>query len=93
MSDSLRSILISFASLFFFWASPAAAETLRFMHWQDGMTAKSAWWADIVSRFEAKHPGVTVETNQVTFAQYLPTLEAMIAGNNLPDVFLVTTRP
>ena len=33
------------------------------------------------------HPNVQIENNFVPFAQYLPTLEAMIAGDELPDVF------
>ena len=61
--------------------------TLRVMHWTDTMIMESEWWSSIVEGFEAQHPNVTIETNFVPFAQYLPTLEAMIAGEELPDVF------
>jgi raffinose/stachyose/melibiose transport system substrate-binding protein len=70
---------------------PASAQdeeiTLRVMHWTGTMTMESDWWREIVEGFEAQHPNVTVETNFVAFEQYLPTLEAMIAGEELPDVF------
>ena len=73
-------------------AVPAFAQgdekiTLRVMHWTDTMTMQSEWWSSIVEGFEAQHPNVTVETNFIPFAQYLPSLEAMIAGEELPDVF------
>ena len=61
--------------------------TLRVMHWTDTMTDESEWWSSIVKGFEAEHPNVTIETNFIPFAQYLPSLEAMIAGEELPDVF------
>ncbi len=61
--------------------------TLRVMHWTDTMTDESEWWSSIVEGFEAEHPNVTIETNFIPFAQYLPSLEAMIAGEELPDVF------
>jgi raffinose/stachyose/melibiose transport system substrate-binding protein len=70
---------------------PASAQdeeiTLRVMHWTSTMTMETEWWSNIVKGFEAEHPNVTIETNFVPFAQYLPTLEAMIAGEELPDVF------
>ncbi len=73
-------------------AVPALAQddepvTLRVMHWTDTMTDESEWWRSIIDGFEAQHPNVTVETNFIPFAQYLPALEAMIAGEELPDVF------
>ena len=61
--------------------------TLRIMHWTDRMTDQNEWWTDILAGFQELHPNVTFENNFVPFAQYLPTLEAMIAGDELPDVF------
>jgi len=89
---SIRKVLaVLFILSFVVGTLPAAAQeekvTLRVMHWTDTMTMESEWWSSIVKGFEAQHPNVTVETNFVPFAQYLPTLEAMIAGDELPDVF------
>lgn len=60
---------------------------LTFMHWQETTVAGSAWWDQITQGFEAAHPGVKVQTNFVTFAQYMTTLDTMIAGGTLPDIF------
>jgi raffinose/stachyose/melibiose transport system substrate-binding protein len=61
--------------------------TLKVMHWSDAMSSESEWWNEILDGFTELHPNVTIENNFVPFAQYLPTLEATIAGNELPDVF------
>lgn len=61
--------------------------TLHLMHWTGAMVDKTPWWHELTAGFEAQHPGVTVETNFVAFPQYLPTLQAMIAGGSLPDLF------
>jgi raffinose/stachyose/melibiose transport system substrate-binding protein len=61
--------------------------TLRIMHWSDSMSSESVWWNEILQGFQELYPNVTIENNFVPFAQYLPTLEAMIAGEELPDVF------
>ncbi len=63
------------------------AQTLTVMHWNQAMVKGTAWWDEITSGFEAAHPGVTIESNFVTFNQYLPTLTSMSAGDQLPDVF------
>jgi raffinose/stachyose/melibiose transport system substrate-binding protein len=70
--------------------SPAVAQTpvtLRVMHWTNSMVKGSDWWDQITGGFEQAHPGVTIESNYVAFPQYLPSLEAMTAGGELPDVF------
>lgn len=53
----------------------------------DQLTRDTPWFDAVLSKFEADHPGVTIEINDLPFPQYLPTLEAMIAGDELPDVF------
>jgi raffinose/stachyose/melibiose transport system substrate-binding protein len=45
------------------------------------------WFDKILKGFEDKHPGVTIEAVDLPFPQYLPALESMIAGNELPDIF------
>ena len=63
--------------------------TLRMMSYDttDQLTRETAWFDKVLSDFEALHPGVTIEVNDLPFPQYLPTLEAMIAGDELPDIF------
>lgn len=65
----------------------AADTTLHVMSWEPMQTAGTPWWDKITAGFEAKHPGVKIETNFVPFNQYLTTLAAMTAGNSLPEVF------
>ncbi len=89
---SIRKVLVVlFVLVLVVGTMPAGAQeekiTLRVMHWTGTMTMESDWWSSIVKGFEEQHPNVTVETNFVAFEQYLPTLEAMIAGDELPDVF------
>lgn len=61
--------------------------TLRIMHWAPEQVEGTAWWDEIIQGFEETHSGVTIESNFLPFAQYLPTLEAMTAASELPDVF------
>ncbi len=68
-------------------AAPGEAITLRIMHWDTQMVEETDYWNVILRGFEEQHPGVTVENNFVPFGQYLTTLEAMAAGEELPDVF------
>jgi ABC-type glycerol-3-phosphate transport system substrate-binding protein len=64
-----------------------ADTTLHVMSWEPVQVDGTPWWDKITQGFEAQHPGVKIETNFVTFSQYLPTLTSMAAGNSLPDVF------
>jgi ABC-type glycerol-3-phosphate transport system substrate-binding protein len=69
-------------------SSAAMADTtLHVMSWEPEQVDGTPWWDAITHGFEAAHPGVKIETNFVTFNQYLTTLAAMTAGNSLPDVF------
>jgi ABC-type glycerol-3-phosphate transport system substrate-binding protein len=64
-----------------------ADTTLHVMSWEPDQVDGTPWWDKITHGFEAQHPGVRIESNFVTFNQYLTTLAAMTAGNSLPDVF------
>lgn len=52
----------------------------------------TAWFDAVLKKFEADHPGVTVEVNSLAFPQYGPALETMISGKELPDVFYGQTQ-
>ena len=69
-------------------AFPALADTtLHVMSWQSAYVTGTDYWDKTVAGFEADNPGVKVESNFVAFSQYLSTLTAMIAADELPDVF------
>ena len=74
-------------SLALFNAPVMADTTLHIMSWEATQVDGTDWWDKITKGFEAAHPGVKIESNFVTFNQYLTTLAAMTAGNSLPDVF------
>lgn len=61
--------------------------TINVMSWEPLLVEGTDWWDEITDGFEAKHPGVTIESNFVPFNQYLTTLAAMTAGDSLPDLF------
>ena len=85
-----RYLLLVTVLVLFTMAAPTLSQeqiTLRVMHWKDNAIDGTPWWDELIAGFEAAHPGVTVETNFVPFDQYLPGLEAMTAGEELPDVF------
>lgn len=68
--------------------APVEEVTLTIQHWQPSLVVENApWWGEILSGFEAEHPGVTVVNNFVPFAEYLTTLETQLAGDQLPDIF------
>jgi raffinose/stachyose/melibiose transport system substrate-binding protein len=87
-----RALLI-FTILLLFVIAPATLSqdqiTLRMMSYDttDQLIRETPWVDAILSEFEAMHPGLTIEINDIPFPQYLPTLEAMIAGDELPDIF------
>ena len=77
----------AFAALASTTTAAWADTPLHVMSWEPEQVDGTAWWDAITHGFEAAHPGVKIETNFVTFNQYLTTLAAMTAGNSLPDVF------
>lgn len=85
-----KAFVLAAAAAISLWSGsiPATAQTtLRVMSWEPMQVAGTPWWDKITQGFEAANPGVTIETNFVTFNQYLTTLAAMTAGNSLPDLF------
>ena len=62
---------------------------LRVMHWSGGGgEEEDAIVADAISRFEAAHPGITVQRiNPGDTAQFMTKLQTMMAADAPPDVF------
>ena len=88
MKTMLKLVLVVF--LVVTLGSPVMSQddtVLRIMHWSSQMSSEADWWNALLDEFVAMHPEVTIENNFVPFPQYLPTLESMIAGEELPDVF------
>jgi multiple sugar transport system substrate-binding protein len=62
------------------------AETLTFVSWMKDEKGYGDWWNEVIARFEADHPGVTVEMTKVARAEYADTMFTMFAGGNPPDI-------
>ncbi|MGR3485003.1 MAG: ABC transporter substrate-binding protein [Paracoccaceae bacterium] len=64
----------------------AAAQELTFVSWQAGEPGYGDWWDEVVARFEADNPGVTVEMTKVARSEYADTMFTLFAGGNPPDI-------
>jgi raffinose/stachyose/melibiose transport system substrate-binding protein len=89
--SKIRGLMLSgaFAALLAAGASSAAADTtLEFWTWNnEGDYVKVDEAA--VARFEAAHPGVTVEVTYTPYADYMTKLKASLAAGEPPDIFQV----
>jgi multiple sugar transport system substrate-binding protein len=62
-----------------------AQRTITFMGW--GSDAEIATFKTMISQYEAKYPGVTVDYQTVAAADFPTKLQTMIASGKTPDVF------
>lgn len=60
------------------------AVTLKFFHW---LTDTGTVVADIMKRFHAEYPNITVQVSLLPTDQYETVLKARLAGGDAPDVF------
>jgi len=68
-------------------AAPAAADTtLKFVSWQKDEPGVMDWWANLISKFESAHPGVTVEWTKVARSSFADTMTTLFAGGTPPDI-------
>lgn len=68
--------------------SSAAAQTLRYFSWETNIAEETA---ELIARFEAMNPGVTVLFEALPPNQYWPRMSALAAANDLPDVFYMSS--
>lgn len=68
-------------------AVPASAQTtLNFVSWQKDEPGYGDWWYEVIDKFEAEHPGVTIEMTKVTRQEFADTMFTMFAGGAAPDI-------
>jgi len=66
---------------------PAAYATeLRFVSWQVDDGGMGGWWREAIEKFEAEHPGVTVEFTKVDRGSYADTMTTLFAGGQPPQI-------
>lgn len=68
------------------FALTAGAQELTFVSWMTGDPGYGDWWNEVVEKYEAEHPGVTVEMTKVARDEYADTMFTMFAGGNPPDI-------
>lgn len=61
----------------------------KIVFWQHTSPARDAVVQEVAQQFEADHPGVTVETQFIPYAQYFDKLVAALDSGTGPDVFQV----
>jgi multiple sugar transport system substrate-binding protein len=67
--------------------APAMADTtLKFISWQVDDAGTGDWWKSVISEFEARNPGVTVEFTKVERGAYADTMTTLFAGGDPPDI-------
>ncbi len=76
---------------------PSTPITLELPTWTAEAAGLKDWWPELIADFEAKHPGVTVELENVAFSGYVQTLTTRFAAGEPPDIVHVplptTTLP
>lgn len=65
----------------------SAADTeLRFISWQVDDGGMGNWWRAAIARFEAEHPGVTIDFTKVDRGSYADTMTTLFAGGQPPQI-------
>ena len=67
---------------------PAKAAQITFTTWAG--TAEETAFRQVIAKFEAANPKITVHLDVVPYAQILQNLNARIQAGNAPDIFRVT---
>lgn len=70
----------------------AGPTTLDFPTWQANEPGYKEFWAATTKEFESKHPGVTINLQQVAFADYQKMITTRFAASDPPDILELPTR-
>ena len=65
---------------------PASAVTLKFISWQVDEDGTGDWWKEAIAKFEAEHPGTTIEFTKVDRGSYADTMTTLFAGGEPPQI-------
>ena len=81
MPPVLTALLLAMAPL-----ASHADTTLKFISWQVDEDGTGTWWKEAISKFEAEHPGVTIEFTKVDRGSYADTMTTLFAGGQPPQI-------
>jgi len=82
-------MIVGLAAAFFLLGFNVAADTvLEFWSWNNE-GHYPAVHEDAQNRFQADHPGVTVNRQYISYGDYMVKLKAVLSGEEAPDVFQI----
>jgi multiple sugar transport system substrate-binding protein len=64
----------------------AEKTTLRLATWTARSPGFQEWWPELIKAFEAAHPDVTVNVQQVAFADFTRTVTTQFVAGSPPDI-------
>ena len=70
----------------------AAVSKITFSTWQSQEPGYKEFWTAAKQKFEADHSGVTVDIQQIAFADYQQTITTRLAANQAADVIQLPSR-
>lgn len=71
-------------------ASSNTKITIKFANWVSAETATAANVNKVIKAFEKLHPNVTIQNVAIPFDNMYQQLSTMAAGNNLPDIVMLS---
>ena len=82
--------LLGLVTAFLFLGFMGFAQNIEFWSWNNE-GAYPAVHEDAQKRFEADHPGVTVQREYISYGDYMVKVKAVLSGGEAPDVLQSTT--
>lgn len=84
---SYKTLTLFLASLVLFVASSAAAQKISFWHtYSTGSGEEQTMLNEVIPRFEAENPGITVEATGFPYQEFRQKLLTAFAGGVVPDL-------
>ncbi len=70
----------------------APGVVLDFPSWQAEEAGFKDFWKEVITKFQAENPGVTVKLTQIAFKDYIDGLTTRFAAGNPPDILHLPAR-
>ena len=88
-----RSAYSAFSVALALGLAPAAQAqtTLNLSTWQAEEPGFGDWWSEVISAFDEAHPDVTIEVQQVPYAEYINQLTIRFASGRPPELVTMPT--
>jgi len=84
--DKTRTAAITAGLIAALSMTTANATELRFVSWQNDDGGMGDWWRAAIAKFEAEHPGHTIDFTKVDRGSYADTMTTLFAGGQPPQI-------